>query len=191
MKLWLAISLVLACIVTHAQEFKLGSKVTNFEIQDLSGKAVSFASLRGPVTVLTFISTKCPISNGYNDRMNSIYKDYSAKGIKFVFVNANRDEPPREVQEHAQSVGFAFPVYKDSRNEVADRFGAQVTPESYVIDSTDTIRYHGSVDDSLNEARVKTRGLRMALDAVMAGKQVQIPQTKAFGCTIKRVRKST
>lgn len=191
MKRWLAISLALAGILTHAQEFKLGSKVTDFEIQDLSGKAVSFASLRGPVTVLTFISTKCPISNGYNDRMNSIYKEYSAKGVKFVFVNANRDEPSREVQEHAQSVGFGFPVYKDSRNEVADRFGAQVTPESYVIDSTDTIRYHGSVDDSLNEARVKTRGLRLALDAVMAGKQVQIQQTKAFGCTIKRVRKST
>ena len=191
MRCWVAISLVLAGFLTYAQEFKLGSRVTDFEIQDLKGRPVSFASVRGPVTVVTFISTKCPISNGYNDRMNTIYKDYSAKGVKFVFVNANRDEPPREVEEHAQSVGFAFPVYKDSRNEVADRFGAQVTPESYVVDSTDTIRYHGSVDDSLNEARVKTRGLRMALDAVMAGKQVQIPQTKAFGCTIKRVRRST
>ena len=191
MRRWLAISLALAGCLAYGQEFRLGSKVADFEVQELSGKPVSFAALRGPVTVVTFISTKCPISNGYNDRMNAVYKEYSAKGVKFVFLNANRDEPPREVQEHAQSVGFAFPVYKDPRNQVADRFGAQVTPESYVIDSTDTIRYHGYVDDSLNEARVRTRGLRMALDAVMSGKSVQVERTKAFGCTIKRVRKTT
>src|SRR5690242_9121935 len=153
MRRWLAVSFALAGVLAYAQEFKLGSKVSDFEVQDLSGKPATFASLRGPVTVVTFISTKCPISNGYNDRMNAIYKEYSAKGVKFIFVNANRDEPSREVQEHAQSVGFAFPVYKDPRNELADRFGAQVTPENYVIDSAGTIRYHGYVDDSLNEAR--------------------------------------
>ena len=191
MRHWLAGSLAFVGFLAVAQEFKLGSKVTDFEIQDLSGRSVSFSALRGPVTGVTFISTKCPISNGYNDRMNAIYKEYSAKGVKFIFVNANRDEPPREVEDHARSVGFAFPVYKDPRNQLADRFGAQVTPESYVMDSTDTIRYHGYVDDSLNEARVRTRGLRMALDAVMAGKQVQVQQTKAFGCTIKRARKTT
>src|SRR5438876_7717816 len=146
---WLAVALALVGFVSYGQEFKLGSKVTDFEIQDLSGKPASLGALRGPVTVVTFISTKCPISNGYNDRMNLIYKEYSAKGVKFIFVNANRDEPPREVQEHAQSAGFAFAVYKDQHNQLADRFGAQVTPESYVIDGTDTIRYHGYVDDSL------------------------------------------
>ena len=76
-------------------------------------------------------------------------------------------------------------------NAAADRFGATVTPESYVMDSTGTVRYHGQIDDSRNAARVRVRGLRMALDAVLDGKPVGIQETKAFGCSIKRVRGSS
>ena len=72
----------------------------------------------------------------------------------------------------------------------ADLFGAQVTPETFVIDREGVIRYHGYVDDSLNEARVHNRGLRTALDAVLAGRPVSAAETKAFGCTIKRRRAS-
>ena len=35
------------------------------------------------------------------------------------------------------------------------------------------------------------RRIRAALDAVLAGKPVDEPETKAFGCTIKRAKKST
>ena len=83
--------------------------------------------------------------------MNAVYNDYTPKNVKFLFVNANRSEPASEVREHAKSVGFTFPVYKDANNVLADRFDAQVTPESYVIDSAGIIRYHGSIDDSQTE----------------------------------------
>ncbi len=183
-------ALLLSALVA-GQDFKLGSKVSDFTLRDLSGKEVAFADLKGPVTLITFISTTCPISNSYNDRMNAVYKDYSAKGVKIIFVNANNNEPPAAVEKHAKDVGFVFPVYKDPRNVVADRFGATVTPESYVIDQAGIIRYHGQIDDNRNEAQIHTHGLRMALDAVLAGKPVQLQETKAFGCTIKRVRKTT
>jgi len=186
-----AILLLLSAAVLSAQEFKLGSKVTDFSVQDVDGKSVSFASLRGPITVVTFVSVQCPVSNGYNQRMNALFKDYSPKDVKLIFVNANRNESANDVRNHAKSVGFVFPVYKDGGNVLADRFDAQVTPESYVIDSAGIIRYHGSIDDSQNEARIRTRGLRLALDALLAGKAVEITETKAFGCTIKRGRKST
>jgi thiol-disulfide isomerase/thioredoxin len=186
----ITISLGLLGAILSAQEFKLGSKVTDFNIQDLDGKPVAFSALRGPVTVVTFIATQCPVSNSYNQRMNAVYQDYSSKGVKFIFVNANRTEPASEVREHAKRVGFTFPVYKDPDNVLADRFDAQVTPESYVIDSAGIIRYHGSIDDSQNESHIRTQRLRLALDAVLAGKPVDQSETKAFGCGIKRVHKS-
>jgi hypothetical protein len=34
---------------------------------------------------------------------------------------------------------------------------------------------------------VKSQDLRRALDAVLAGQAVPVTETKAFGCTIKRV----
>ena len=185
------ISIALAAGVLYAQAFRLGSPVTDFQLRDMDGKAVSFSSLKGPVTVVTFIATECPVSNSYNQRMIELYKDYAPKNVRFVFVNANRSEPASEVREHAKRVGFPFPVYKDPDNVVADRFDAQVTPESYVIDNSGILRYHGSIDDNMNVARVHTQRLRLALDAVLAGKPVAVTETKAFGCTIKRVRKAS
>ena len=184
-----AIALALSAATLSAQEFKTGSQVADFQLRDLDGKAVSLSSLKGPVTVVTFIATQCPVSNSYNQRMIDLYKDYASKNVKFIFVNANRSEPASEVREHAKRVGFSFPVYKDPDNVVADRFDAQVTPESYVIDSAGILRYHGSIDDEMNVARVHVQRLRQALDALLAGKPVQAMETKAFGCTIKRVHK--
>ena len=175
----------------HAETYRLGSKVTAFDVQDLSGQAHTFSELKGDVTVVTFISVQCPVSNAYNDRMNAVYNDYSAKGVKFIFMNANRTETATEIAEHSKAVGFAFPVYRDVENRVADSFNAQVTPQSYIIDSNGTIRYNGAVDDSQNPARIQNRSLRMALDAIILGRPVAIPETKAFGCSIKRVRKTT
>jgi len=123
--------------------------------------------------------------------MIALYKDYTPKNVKFIFVNANRNESAADVRDHAKNVGFVFPVYKDAGNVLADRFDAQVTPESYVIDSSGIIRYHGSIDDSQNPARIQVQGFRKALDAVLSGKSVEMKETKAFGCTIKKVKKNT
>ena len=181
---------VLSVAALLGQEFKLGSKVDDFALRDTSGGAVQFASLRGPVTVVIFVATKCPVSNSYNDRMNAIYKDYSQRGVKFVFVNSNHSEPLQEVAQHARD-HFSFPVYKDEDNVVADRFGATVTPEAFVTDSTGTIRYHGSIDDSQVAQRVQENRLRNVLDAVLEDKPVTAGETKAFGCSIKRIKKAS
>ena len=187
--------LLYACILAaalSAQEFKLGAPVADFQLHDLKGNAVQYSALKGATTVVMFTSTQCPISNSYNDRIKALYNDYTAKGVHFIFVNANSTEPASEVAKHAADHGFTFPVYKDADDAVADRFGAQVTPESYVIDNAGVIRYHGSIDDNAqNEARVHVRGLRLALDAVLAGKPVTNTETKTFGCTIKRRHKTS
>src|ERR1700728_2996727 len=106
LSIFMAISASLLC----AQEFKIGAPVADFQVRELDGKAVAFSSLKGPVTVVTFIATQCPVSNSYNQRMIDLYKDYTPKNVKFVFVNANRSEPAGEVREHAKRVGITFPV---------------------------------------------------------------------------------
>ena len=184
---------LLLCILAGAalagtQEFKLGSPVTDFDVTRLTGENVKYSELKGGTTVVIFVSTVCPISNSYNDRMKAIYHDYSARGVHFIFVNANVNESAAEVAEHARAHGFPFAVYKDTTGAAADLFGAQVTPETFVMDKDGVIRYHGYLDDSSNQARVHNQGLRLAIDAVLEGKTVPMAQTKAFGCTIKRRR---
>jgi peroxiredoxin len=167
---------------------KVGTSVSDFTIQSVQGQPATFSSLRGDVTVLTFVSTKCPISNDYNERMKSVYSDYTSKGVKFVFVNPNVNEPAAEVASHAQTNGFPFPVYKDEGNVVADQFGASYTPEVYIIKGGSVV-YHGHIDDSRKGDNIQVKGLRLALDDVLSGRSVNLPATKAFGCTIKRAKK--
>ena len=157
-------------------------------VRDLAGKTVTITPGKH-VTVVTFISTQCPISNDYNDRMSALYKEFSAKGVNFFFVNANSTEPAPVVAEHSKSVGFPFAVYKDEN--AADKLGAQTTPEAFVFDTTGKQLYRGYIDDARNVARVQNHGLKDAIIAAMAGKPVASAQTKAFGCTIKRARRSS
>jgi peroxiredoxin len=186
----IALCALAAAIPLLAQEFRVGSQVTDFPLTQLNGSPTAFSSLKGNITLVMFISVQCPVSNSYNDRMKALYQDYAPKGVKFIVINANRTEPASAVAEHAQAHGFPFTVYKDDNNVVADKFGATVTPETYVIDANGTIRYHGSIDDSQNPSRVTSERLRQALDAVLAGKEPPQTETKAFGCTIKRVQKA-
>ena len=187
----LLVCVLAGAALAGAQGFKLGSPVTDFDLTGPGGEPVKYSALKGDLTAIIFISTVCPISNGYNDRMKAIYNEYSAKGVHFIFVNANVNESAAQVAEHARAHGFPFGVYKDTVGTAAVLFGAQVTPESFVMDRDGVIRYHGFVDDSVVEARIHNQGLRLALDAVLAGKPVPVAQTKAFGCTIKRRRRAS
>jgi len=186
----LAPLLALACSAwASTQEFHLGAPVSDFTVYDLDGRSHNFSELKGDVTVVVFISVQCPVSNAYNGRMEALYNEFSSRGVKFVFLNANATEPPESVRDHAKRAGFTFPVYKDVNNVAADKFGAESTPETYVIDASGVLRYHGYIDNSQNPARITKLGLRPAIEAVLARKTVETPETKAFGCTIRRVRR--
>jgi peroxiredoxin len=185
----LLFSLTIGAPTSWAQDFKVGSQVTDFPLTKLDGTPVQFSGLRGNYTVVMFISAQCPVSNSYNERMNALYQDYTHKGVTFIAINSNSTESVDWVKQHAKEHNFPFTVYKDVNNVVADKFGATVTPETYIIDSSGKVRYHGSIDDSQTLSRVKTQRLRAALDAVLAGQQPPQLETKAFGCSIKRAAK--
>ena len=112
----------------------------------------------------------------------------AGKGVAFVTVNSNKTEGPAEVAEDAKKNGFAFPVLKDEGNKVADLYAAQKTPEIYVLDPKGTLLYRGRIDETHDDPKnVKSPDLRNALEAILAGKPVPAAETKAFGCSIKRI----
>jgi peroxiredoxin len=166
----------------------IGEKLTPFSLESHDGKRVDLASFTGRKAVLlVFMATRCPVSNAYNERMEAIAEDYGPKGVAFVGINSNKEESPAEIAEHAKAHAFTFPILKDTGNVEADAFGAQVTPEAYLYDASWTLRYHGRIDDNMRADHATTSDLRAALDAVLAGKDVATTETKAFGCSIKRV----
>jgi peroxiredoxin len=173
--------------VLRAGEMKT---MKDFTLPDYNGKSHSLSDYKDSTAiVIMFIATQCPVSNAYNTRMVRLYDDYHPKGIAFVGINSNKQESTEEVAEHAREHGFKFTILKDKNNVIADLFKAQVTPEIYVLNSQFGVLYHGRIDDSRREDDVKSQDLRQALDEILAGEKVLVTETKAFGCTIKRVSK--
>ena len=166
----------------------VGKKAPAFTLADPAGEKHSLDDLKGEKgTVIIWVSTQCPVSNAYNDRMAELVESYSEKGFEFVGINSNKAEAPAEIASHAEENGLEFPILKDEKNVIADAYGASVTPEVYVLDPSGVLLYHGRIDDSQKESDVKSRDLSAALDAIAAGKPVPKAEAKAFGCSIKRV----
>lgn len=164
------------------------TKAGNFTLPDYDGVKHSLTDYKdAKAVVVMFIATQCPVSNAYNTRMVALYDDYKSKNIIFLGINANKQESVEEIKQHAADHGFEFTILKDNKNIIANKFGATVTPEIYVLNASLDILYHGRIDDSRRKSTVVSRDLRNALDEILAGKQVSVSETKAFGCTIKKV----
>lgn len=166
----------------------IGTVIDDFKLPDPNGAEHSLKALMGNKgAVIIFIATKCPVSNAYNDRMEKLAEDYKAKGINVIGINANNTEPAAEVKSHAAEKGLKFTILKDDGNKIADRLGANHTPEAYVIDASGKLVYHGRIDNAQNPANITSNDLRDALDAILAGQPIQKTTSVAFGCSIKRV----
>ncbi len=168
---------------------EVGSNAPAFTLKNYDGKEYSLKQLLkdDKFTVLMFISTECPVSNGYNERMEKLYETFKSKGVAVVGINANKEEQVERIAAHAKEHGFKFPVLKDVNNKIADLYGAAVTPETYVINSQGKLLYHGRIDDSRNLAKVTSNDLSDALEKLLAGKDLSVTTPKAFGCSIKRI----
>jgi len=165
----------------------IGATIDEFSLPDVNGQEHTLKSLKGKNgTVLIFIAVQCPVSNAYNDRMEKLAQDYKDKGIAVIGINANSTEDAATVKAHATEKHLTFTILKDAGNKIADRLGAARTPEAYFLDANNKLLYHGRIDNSQNPDAIESNDLRQALDSALAGKPVEKPEAKAFGCSIKR-----
>jgi peroxiredoxin len=203
-RLYACASLALALCLTHgatqaraasagegeaSAPVAIGSTVEDFKLPDATGKERSLSSLRGAKgTVLIFVSTNCPVSNAYNERMEQLAQDLREKGVNVVGINSNVAETTDDIKQHAADNKLSFTILKDKGNKIADRLGARVTPEAFFLDPSDKLLYRGRIDnaDPRRGQPVTSDDLRNAIAETLAGKPVSKPEGAAFGCSIKR-----
>ena len=170
----------------------LGAKAPDF--RDLQGADAGRYSLRSfdekPVLVVMFSCNHCPYAVAYEDRMIAIQRDYAAKGVQLVAINSNDDKTYPEdgypqMVRRAKEKGFNFPYIRDPDQKAAEDYGAVCTPHVFAFDEDRKLRYRGRIDDSRDPSSVRSHDLRNALDDLLAGKEVRVPDTRPFGCSIK------
>jgi thiol-disulfide isomerase/thioredoxin len=135
------------------------------------------------------VTTDCPLSNGYAPEMIRIAQAYAPRGVLTYAVQGDTTIPVEEVRRHAREYGYSFPALLDPRQVLARHTGATVTPEAVVLSGDGAVLYLGRIDNRVEDFG-KTRieatefDLREALDAVLAGRAIPHPRTRALGCAI-------
>lgn len=185
-----AIAIAFAIIPTFADEgvMPIGTKLDGFSMKDPAGKEHSYKSLKGENgTLVIFLSAQCPVVAMYNDRINEVAAAYKAKGINMVGIYSNHTEDLAWVTRHSNE-NYEFPVLIDTNNVFADKLGASFTPEVYFFNSADVLDYHGAIDNDRYSRNITREFLKTALEEKLAGGPISLQNTKAFGCSIKRVK---
>ncbi|MFL6446302.1 MAG: redoxin domain-containing protein [Bryobacteraceae bacterium] len=159
--------------------------VQSFSVHGMDGHLKTYKTQGEKVTVVVFVSTRCPISNAFNFRLNTLYTQFSDR-VQFAIVDSNVNESNEEISAHAKEMEYDFPVLQDVDNSLADLLGAKSTPDSFVIDRHGVVVYHGYIEDGLNPQRSKDPALRIAIQATLDGLSVAVPETHARGCAIRR-----
>ncbi|HEY2909985.1 MAG TPA: redoxin family protein, partial [Gemmataceae bacterium] len=142
----------------------------------------------GPLTVVVFTGIACPVNTAYMPTLVKLHAEYSGKGVQFFAINSVPSDDEQAVAEHARKHGLPFPAVKDAKQELAEKYGADYTPQAFILDGRRKIRYRGRIDDQFGvgfrRPAPSRRDLAIALDELLAGQPVSVPITEVEGCSL-------
>lgn len=178
-----------------------GAKAIDFQLKGTDGKMYSLSSFHNAkVLVILFSAPHCPTAQAYEDRIVKIQNDFGKRGVQVVMINPNSPQSVcleergytdlgdsyEDLQIRAKDKGFNFPFLDDGETgETSVKYGPIATPHAFVFDHDRILRYAGRIDDSEKIGTETQHDLRNAIEAVLAGKEVEVKKTKVFGCSIK------
>jgi len=197
-----AAALVLQCAISRAEEaparemLKLGVAMPTFALKDVvTGKEVSSKTLsEKKVKVVISMCRHCPYVVHVMDGLVKFGNDYADKDVAVVGISVNDPaaypaDSPESLKEMAVEKKLPFPLLHDASQDVGLAFTFVATPEFFVFDEKNILRYRGQFDDSRpgsgRETPVTGKDVRAAVDALLADEPVADVQKRAIGCSIK------
>jgi peroxiredoxin len=169
-----------------------GSKCPPFELPSVDGGTYALKDFAGAkALVVMFICNHCPYVQAIEQRLLDLAHALGPRGAAFVGICANDptdypEDAPEALLARWREKSYGFPYLIDESQEVARAFGAVCTPDIFVYDSNQTLRYRGRLDDSWkNPAAVKRQELKEALEKIMQNLPAPSTQNPSMGCSIK------
>jgi peroxiredoxin len=166
---------------------RLGERAPDFSLPDTEGREHS----PDGVAAVVFTCNHCPYALAWHDRIATVARDYSDRGVSFLAINPNDAERyPRDSYEAMKERverdgGWPMPYLHDESQEVARAYGAETTPDIFLLDRERRLRYRGAPDADHRDPSQNAAWLREALEAVLAGEDPPRGQTRPVGCSVK------
>jgi len=170
--------------------------MTSAKMENINGEKLNLDGLaKDNGTLVVFTCNTCPFVIQWEDRYPEVAKLAAKNGIGVALINSNEakrkgDDSIEEMKKHAVQKGYGELAYLvDEKSALANAFGAKTTPHIFLFDKGWKLVYEGAIDDnSKNGKEVKATYLKDALTNLKAGKEINPNNTKAIGCSIKRVK---
>ncbi|MGH7785479.1 MAG: thioredoxin family protein [Candidatus Binatia bacterium] len=180
-------------VATHSAMLPLGTLAPDFSLPDtVTGQQVTRDGYRGRPLLVMFICNHCPYVVHIRGGLAAFARDYQARGLAIVAINANDvkaypDDRPEKMAVEKRQAGYAFPYLYDGSQAVAKAYRAACTPDFFLFDAARRLVYRGQFDASRPGSARPVNGadLRAAADAVLAGQPVAADQHASIGCNIK------
>jgi len=172
-----------------AASVTVGSKVDEFYVKDIRSVTRSLSELGDKrVLVFVFTTTQCPIVRKSIPKLVELSQGYDGSDVSFVSVNVGLDDTIRDMAAQAIDQSIPFLMVKDYDLSVAKALGVSRVPECVVVDQAKRIRYRGRMDDQYRLGGTKPKesrqDLKLAIDEVLAGKDVTVAETTVDGCSL-------
>ena len=189
--------MLLLNIFLFPQEAKLNEQAPNFKLADSNGKEHSLSDFKGKIVVLEWINFECPfVKKHYNSQnMQSIQLKYTKKDVVWLSIcssaegkqgNFSNDEINNRIKNHNAKMS-AYLI--DTDGKVGKMYGAKTTPHMYIIDKEGKLVYAGGIDDKastdIEDIEEAKNYVSLALDELLAGKNVSLQTSKPYGCSVK------
>jgi peroxiredoxin len=164
------------------------------DLPGTDGKKQALSDLKDKdVVVVVFTCCSCPAAGDYEERILAFARKYAGPGDKvaLVAVNVNTGEEDRlpQMTARAKKKSYPFPYLFDESQKIGRDYGAQYTPEFFVLDKARKVVYMGAMDDRDDPAKVKEHYLEEAVRAALKGEKPATTETVARGCRIPYQRR--
>lgn len=160
------------------------------ELSSVGNESVAMSDAKWKV--VCFLGAECPLARLYGSRLESLGEEFGGQAVRVVGINSNPQDSVADVNRYIDEHELSFPIIKDSDQSLAQTFGATRTPEVFVLDATDHVRYQGRIDDQyepgISRSEPTKHDLRNAIEALVAGRKVPNAKTDAVGCLITLAR---
>lgn len=176
---------------------EIGAQAPGFTLIDTNGNEHSLADFEGQYVVLEWLNFGCPfVGKHYNSgNMQSLQETYTDQDVVWLSVVSSAPGkqghyPPDEMNAQVeQRNGKQTAVLMDESGDVGQLYGAVTTPHMYVINPEGNLIYKGGIDDKPSASPASLEGatnyVAAALDAAMAGEEVEVSVARPYGCDVK------
>ncbi|MCO4820264.1 MAG: redoxin domain-containing protein [Bacteroidetes bacterium] len=185
---------------TPVKGYTIGDEATDFSLPSTNGKAVSLADYPDAKGfIVTFTCNHCPYAVAYEQRIMDLDATYASLGYPVIAISPNDttvvpEDGLSSMRTRAEEKGYTFPYLLDETQDIYPQYGATKTPHIFILNKEEgknIVKYIGAIDNNYEDATdVTERYVEDAVNALLAGNEVGITETKAIGCSIKDKRKT-